>query len=52
LPRTEAINGNSYGEQGELVIANSDGTGPRVFGKPGEYPWASWSPDGKEIACL
>jgi Tol biopolymer transport system component len=52
LPRNEAIDGNRYGEQGELVIANSDGTEAQVFGKPGEYPWASWSPDGKEIACL
>ena len=52
LPRTEAIDGNRYGEQGQLVIANSDGTAPQVFGQPGEYPWASWSPDGKQIASL
>lgn len=52
LSRTETIDGNRYGEQGELVIANSDGTGVQVFGKPGEYPWASWSPDGKQLACL
>lgn len=52
LPRAEAIDGNRYGEQGQLVIANSDGTEPRVMGKPGEYPWAIWSPDGSQIACL
>jgi Tol biopolymer transport system component len=52
LPRTESIDGNRYGEQGELVIADSDGTEPQVLGKPGEYSWASWSPDHKEIACL
>src|SRR5205807_4591050 len=52
LPRTESIDGNRYGEQGELILANSDGTDPQVFGKPGEYPWASWSPDGHQIACL
>jgi Tol biopolymer transport system component len=52
LPREENIDGNRYGEQGELVIANSDGSDPKVFGKPGEYPWASWSPDGTRIACL
>jgi Tol biopolymer transport system component len=52
LPHTESIDGNRYGEQGELVFANSDGTDPQVFGKPGEYPWASWSPDGHQIACL
>jgi Tol biopolymer transport system component len=52
LPRTESIDGNRYGEQGELVFANSDGTDPQVFGEPGEYPWASWSSDGHQIACL
>ena len=52
LPRAEAIDGNRYGEQGELVIANSDGTQATAFGKPGEYPWASWNPDGSRIACL
>ena len=52
LPRSEQIDGNRYGAQGALVMADSDGTGAEVFGKNGEYPWASWSPDGKQIACL
>jgi Tol biopolymer transport system component len=52
LSRREVIDGNHYGTQGELVFANSDGTSPQVFGGRGEYPWASWSPDGREIACL
>jgi Tol biopolymer transport system component len=64
LPRDEQIDGNHYGTQGALVIANSNGTDPRfrgdklapaeagVFGENGEYPWASWSPDGRQIACL
>lgn len=52
LPRNETIEGNRYGEQGELVFAHIDGTAPQAFGKPGEYPWASWSPDGQQIACL
>ena len=52
LPRDEQIDGNHYGAQGALVMANSDGTGAEVFGQNGEYPWASWSPDGKQIACL
>ena len=51
-PRNETIDNNHYGTQGELVLANSDGTNPRLFGGSGEYPWASWSPDGKQIACL
>jgi hypothetical protein len=52
MPRTETIDNNHHGTQGELVLATSDGTGPQVFGGAGEYPWASWSPDGKQIACL
>ncbi len=52
LPRSETISGNRYGEQGQLVFANSDGTGAQVYGANGQYPWASWSPDGRQIACL
>ena len=52
IARSEAIDGNDYGAQGELVIAHSDGAGPRVCGAAGEYPWASWSPDARQIACL
>ncbi|GEM_PF-397386 len=52
LGRTETIEGNRYGEQGELVLANSDGTQARVVGGPGEFPWASWSPDGSQLARL
>jgi len=52
LPRAEQIDGNHYGTQGQLVFANSDGTNIEVFGKSGEYPWASWSPDGRQVASL
>ena len=52
LPVDEPIDGNHYGTQGELVLAGSDGSTPTVLGKVGEYPWASWSPDGKQVACL
>ncbi len=52
LRREEKIDGNHYGSQGELVVSNSDGSGAEALGKSGEYPWASWSPDGKQIACL
>ena len=52
LKRGEKVEGNRYGEQGELVVANSDGTGARALGADGELPWASWSPDGREIATL
>ncbi len=46
------ISHDSFGFQGRLVIANADGTDPVAIGKDGEYPWASWGPDGKQIACL
>jgi Tol biopolymer transport system component len=46
------IEHDSVGIQGELVIANSDGSNPVAVGKQGEYPWATWSPDTKQIACL
>ncbi len=52
LPVGEPIDGNHYGAQGELVLAGSDGSTPTVLGQGGEYPWASWSPDGKQVACL
>ncbi|HEU0011036.1 MAG TPA: hypothetical protein VFT34_14555 [Verrucomicrobiae bacterium] len=52
LKRDEAISGNRYGEQGALVVANSDGTDARVLGAEGELPWASWSPNGREFATL
>ncbi len=52
VPRSEPVDGNRYGTQGELVLANADGSSPRVFGEVGEYPWASWSPDGTQLACL
>lgn len=52
LPKDRPINHDLWGEFGELVIAGADGSNPVVQGKEGEYPWASWSPDGKQIACL
>jgi Tol biopolymer transport system component len=52
IPKGETIDNNRHGEQGELVLADSNGSNPKVLGRPGEFPWASWSPDGKQIACL
>ncbi len=52
LRKDQTISGNQYGTQGALVIARSDGTDPQVWGGDGEYPWASWGPDGTEVACL
>lgn len=52
LPKDGKISHDLWGSFGELVIANADGSNPVVQGRAGEYPWASWSPDGKQIACL
>ena len=52
IPRDETIDGNRYGTQGVLIIASADGTRQTPFGEDGEYPWATWSPDGNQLACL
>ena len=52
LPRDEKTDGNHYGAQGELMIAKSDGSEAESLGTSGELPWASWSPDGRQVACL
>jgi len=52
VPRDEKFDNNLYGTQGEIVLANADGTGAEVFGASGEYPWASWSPDGRQLASV
>jgi Tol biopolymer transport system component len=52
LKRGEAVNGNDYGRQGAPVVANSAGLSPQVLGGDGDLPWATWSPDGRELATL
>jgi Tol biopolymer transport system component len=52
LKRDEAVSGNRYGEQGTPVVANGDGSNPRALAADGDLPWATWSPDGKELATL
>jgi WD40 repeat protein len=52
LPKETKINHDLWGETGELIIADADGSNPAVQGKAGEFPWASFSPDMKQIACL
>ena len=46
------VNHDLWGTQGALVIAKADGSEPQAQGEEGAYPWASWSPDGTQIACL
>jgi Tol biopolymer transport system component len=49
MPRTEAVDNNTYGTC-ELVLAAADGGRAEVWGQ--DYPWASWGPDGTQLACL
>jgi Tol biopolymer transport system component len=46
------IHHDLWGFQGNLMIAEPDGSKPVQVGGDREFPWASWSPDGKQIACL
>lgn len=49
IPIEIKFNHDWWGRAGQLVIAQADGSAPVVYG---EFPWASWSPDGRQIACL
>ena len=46
------LNHDLWGTKGALIIAKADGSDPQRLGDEGAYPWASWSPDGNQIACL
>jgi Tol biopolymer transport system component len=52
ISKNEEINHTLHGQFGELVMADADGRNPVVQGRAGDYPWASWSPDGAQICCL
>ncbi len=51
-PRGTVISHDKWGFQGQLILANADGSRPEPVGEDKQFPWASWSPDGKQIACL
>jgi hypothetical protein len=49
LPGSEPVDNNTYGTF-DLVIADADGSRPEVYG--GDFPWASWGPEGRRLARL
>ena len=49
MPNTVAIDNNDYGKH-ELVIAEADGSRAASYGNG--FSWASWGPDGTQLACL
>ena len=49
MAKAETLDNNKYGTY-ELIISKPDGTDPIVYGE--QFSWASWSPDGTQLACL
>ena len=49
MSTSDPVDNNTYGTF-ELMIADSDGRRAESWGR--DYPWASWGPDGSQIACL
>jgi Tol biopolymer transport system component len=49
LPKKAPVANNTYGKY-DLVIADANGQHAVVYGA--DYPWAAWSPDSQQIACL
>ncbi len=52
MPRSESVDGNHYGEQGQLMVTSGDARQPEALGEAGAFPWAAWSPDGRQVARL
>ena len=52
LAKGITIDHDRWGFQGELMVSAPNGAGAETAGQDGEYPWASWMPDGKTIICL
>ncbi len=52
LEKGRVISHDRWGFQGQLMIADADGSDPVEFGKRGEYTWAAWSGDGRQVSCL
>ena len=48
----EDLNHDLWGAIGVPMLADADGAHPKVLGGDGDLPWASWSPDGHQVACL
>lgn len=42
----------SWPASGALFIASVDGRDPKPVGHDGDFAWATWGPNGKQIACL
>jgi hypothetical protein len=52
MPRGQTVSGNDYGRQGRLMLARSNGAEAKALGGDGEWTWATWSPDGRQVLTL
>jgi Tol biopolymer transport system component len=48
----EPMNHDLWGAMGVPVMAKADGSQPQALGAEGDFPWACWSPDGRQVSCL
>lgn len=49
MAKTEPVDNNTYGTF-DLILADSNGSNAVVYGR--SFPWATWGPDGRQIATL
>jgi len=49
MPRSEPVDNNNYGTF-TLVLSTADGAQAVELGRG--FSWASWGPDGRQVACL
>ena len=52
MPRGQTVSGNDHGRQGRLMLARANGAEAKPLGEEGALPWATWSPDGRQLLTL
>lgn len=52
MEKGATIDHDRWGFQGVPMVAGADGSNPVALAEDGQLPWASWSPDGKQVSCL
>ena len=52
MPRGKTVSGTEHGQQGRPMLARANGADAQPLGGEGELPWASWSPDGRQLLTL
>lgn len=52
MKRGTVLDHDQWGFAGSLTVADWDASNRRSLGSEGEFTWASWLPDGKQVVCL